>query len=184
MKEEIEALERNGTWTLKELPKGKRAIDSKWVYKRKFKPNGTLERNKARLVAKGMQKTFAAILIYVDDIIITRNDEGKIAEIKKHLHKNFSIKDLGPLKYFLGIEVTKLKEGVVLSQQKYVLDILKDAKMENCRPTSTPMEENCNLEPPEGYEVVDEGRYRRLIGQLLYLIVTRPDLVYPVNVLS
>nr|GFC90647.1 integrase, catalytic core [Tanacetum cinerariifolium] len=53
MKNEIKALERNGTWTLEDLPKGKRAIDSKWVYKIKFKPNGEVKKYKARLVAKG-----------------------------------------------------------------------------------------------------------------------------------
>lgn len=127
---------------------------------------------------------FLAILIYVDDIIITGDNAAKIAMVKTYLHQHFSNKDLDPLKYFLGIKVTKTNSSIVLSQRKYNLDILKDAQMENCRPKSTPMDENYSLDPLENEVKVDGGRYRRLVGRLLYLTVTRPDLVYPVNALS
>ncbi|GKA38963.1 putative RNA-directed DNA polymerase [Tanacetum coccineum] len=228
MKKEIHALESSGTWTLEDLPEGKRAIDLKWVYKIKYKPNGEIERYKARLVAKGftqmegvdyhdtfapvvklvtvqtilavavkmnwmmhrldvnnaflhgdlteeiymkipqgfergkdtkvcklnkslyglkqasrnwyqnftstlnelgfkqshadhslfIYKTrnyFVAALIYVDDVIILGDDSKKIEETKTFLDKKFSIKDLGALKYFLGIEVAHTREGLVPS---------------------------------------------------------------------
>lgn len=259
MKNEIEALERNMTWTLERLPPSKRAIDSKWVYKIKYKPTGEVERFKARLVAKGFtqvegvdfHETFAPVaklvtvrsllavavkknwalhqldvnnaflhgdleeevymkipqgfakegddrvcrlrkslyglrqasrnwhhkftralldigfyqtradhslfifkkgtvyisaLIYVDDIILTGNDDVKIDEVKRYLDECFSIKDLGPLKYFLGIEVARTPDGLVLSQRKYTLDILEDSGLQGCRPSPFPMEQNLRLD--------------------------------------
>ncbi|KAJ0546332.1 putative RNA-directed DNA polymerase [Helianthus annuus] len=297
MKREIQALEENETWTLEELPKGKRAIDSKWVYKIKYKPNGDVERYKARLVAKGFtqmegidfhetfapvakmvtvrtllaiavkcgwhihqldvnnaflhgdlhedvymkvpqgfgnmagnkacklkkslyglkqasrnwyqkftnsllemgfkqtgadhslftfkdKNVFIAVLIYVDDVIIVGDNLNKIQETKVFLDMKFSIKDLGPLKFFLGIEVARIKEGMVLSQRKYTLDILEDAGMMGCRPSPFLMEQNLKLGKCDEEPRVDPSQYRRLIGRLLYLQATRPDIAYAVNVLS
>lgn len=297
MQQEIKALEKNGTWILTDLPKGKRAIDSKWVYKIKYKPNGEVERYKARLVAKGFtqvegvdyhdtfapvaklvtvrtllaiatkknwmihqldvnnaflhgdldeevymkipqgfsqenetrvcrlqkslyglkqasrnwyhkfttfllnlnfrqskadhslftygkEESFIAILIYVDDVIIAGNDFQRIKDTKMQLNEAFSIKDLGPLKYFLGIEVAKTSDGLVLSQRKYTLDILEDSGMMGCKPSPFPIEQNLNLDKGENETQVDAGQYRRLVGRLLYLQATRPDITYAVNILS
>ncbi|GJT33906.1 putative reverse transcriptase, RNA-dependent DNA polymerase, LTR copia-type gag-polypeptide [Tanacetum coccineum] len=173
MKKEIQALEQNKTWTLKELPNGKKAIDSKWVYKIKYKPNGDVER-----------ETFIAILIDVDDVIIAGNNSGNIQEIKKFLHERFKIKDLGLLKFFLRIKVAPKKEGMVLSQRKYILDILTDTKKTDCKSSAFPMEQNLRLGKCETDKQVDGNQYRRLIGRLLYLQATRPDITYTVNVLS
>ena len=279
------------------LPEGKHAIDSKWVFKTKFKPNGEIERYKARLVAKGYTQmegvdfhdTFAPVaklvtirilltvavkknwiihkldvnnaflhgdlevdvymkipqgfgkegdtrvcklkksmyglkqasrnwhhkftiaihalgfiqshsdhtlfiyknndifvvaLIYVDDVVIVGNNAKKIESTKANLHTQFSIKDLGSLKYFLGIEVSRTKEGLVLSQHKYTMDILNDSGMLGCRPSRFPMEQNLKLDKGDNENRVDANMYRRLIGRLLYLQATRPDITYSVNILS
>ncbi|KAK9050950.1 hypothetical protein SSX86_027575 [Deinandra increscens subsp. villosa] len=297
MRKEIQALEENDTWRLEELPKGKHAIDSKWVYKIKYKPNGEIERYKARLVAKGFtqmegvdyHETFAPVaklvtvrsllavavkkdwiihqldvnnaflhgeldeevymkipqgfckkeetrvcklkkslyglkqasrnwyqkftlalieigfrqtkmdhslfvykngdtcitaLIYVDDVIVAGNSLEKIQQTKDFLDKRFSIKDLGVLKYFLGIEVARTRKGLVLSQRKYILDILDDCGLLGCRPSSFPMEQSLKLDKDSGGPKVDASQYRRLVGRLLYLQATRPDIAYSVNVLS
>ncbi|GKD16384.1 putative RNA-directed DNA polymerase, partial [Tanacetum coccineum] len=224
MKKEIRALEENDTWMLVDLPNGKRAVDSKWVYKIKYKPNGVVERFKSRLVAKGFTQMegvdyndtfapvaklvtvrtllallnkslyglkqtsrnwyqkftssllelgfkqckadyslfifkkdacFVAALIYVDDVIMVGNEVKKIQHTKEELDKCFSNKNLGVLKYFLGIEVARTPEGLVLSQRKYIMDILKDCGFQGGRPS-----------------------------RLLYLQATRPDIAYFVNVLS
>ena len=80
------------------------------------------------------------LLVYVDDIIITGNDEAGIQQLKQHLSLHFQTKDLGPLKYFLGIEVAQSKTGVAITQRKYALDILEETGLLDCRPSDTPMD--------------------------------------------
>lgn len=128
--------------------------------------------------------TYIAILIYVDDVIITGNNIERIQQIKAQLDNAFSIKDLGQLKYFLGIEVAKTENGLVLSQRKYVLDILQDSGMLGCKPSKFPIEQNVKLDRGENEKKVDSRQYRRLVGRLLYLQATRPDITYSVNILS
>ncbi|KAJ0511272.1 putative RNA-directed DNA polymerase [Helianthus annuus] len=125
-----------------------------------------------------------AALIYVDDVIIVGDDMNKIKATKTELHRRFSIKDLGILKYFLEIEVARTKDGIVLSQRKYTLDILRDMGLEGCRPSAFLMEQGLKLDKGDNEERVDAGQYRRLVGRLLYLQETRPDIAYSVNVLS
>ncbi|GJR72282.1 uncharacterized mitochondrial protein-like protein [Tanacetum coccineum] len=124
------------------------------------------------------------VLIYVDDVIITGNNLIKIQETKKQLDDEFSIKDLGPLKYFLRIEVAKTRDGLVLSQRKYTLDILEDSGKLGCKPSAFPIEEGLKLDKGESESRVDASQYRRLIGRLLYLQATRTDITYTVNILS
>lgn len=83
---------------------------------------------------------FILALIYVDDVILAGTHIDKINEIKRYLDKEFTIKDLGPLKSFLGVEVARSSRGMVLSQRKYTLDLLREVGMEGCRPCEFPME--------------------------------------------
>ena len=80
------------------------------------------------------------LIVYVDNIIVTGNDEKEKNNLKKHLAKEFEIKDLGKLKQFLGIEVARSKQGVFISQQKYVIDRLKETCMMASKPVATPIE--------------------------------------------
>jgi hypothetical protein len=90
------------------------------------------------------------LLVYVDDIILTGDDTQGIAQVKQDLGKIFYVKDLGPLKYFLGIEVARSRHGMSLSQRKYTLDLLQDTGMLGCRPASTPMDPNLKLSAKSG----------------------------------
>ncbi|RVX14100.1 Retrovirus-related Pol polyprotein from transposon RE1 [Vitis vinifera] len=298
MTDEIKALEHNKTWDLAILPPNKTAIGCKWVYRVKFKADGSVERYKARLVAKGYTQqegldffdtyspiakmttvrvllaiaaakqwylhqldvnnaflhgdlneevymqlppgfstpndprvcklkkslyglrqasrqwysklsssllkfgfsqakadsslfirqtstSFIALLIYVDDVIIASNDLKEIDAVKKFLHESFTIKDLGELKYFLGIEVARSAKGIVLSQRKYALDVLKDSGFSGSKPVGFPMESSLKLTANDSSPLLsDPASYRRLIGRLLYLTITRPDLAYAVQALS
>ena len=298
MKEEMNALERNKTWEIVNLPKGKKTVGCKWVFTLKYRADGSLERHKARLVAKGYtqtygidyQETFApvakmntvrvllslaanfgwclqqfdvknaflhgdleeevymepppgfnemffekkvcrlkkalyglkqsprawfgrftkvmlamqykqsqgdhtlfikhskggvtALLVYVDDIIITGNDPIERETLKKCLAKEFEIKELGRLKYFLGIEVAYSSKGIFVSQQKYVLDLLKETGNLGCKAASTPIEPNLRLNEEKDDSTVDKGRYQRLVGKLIYLSHTRPDIAFAVSVVS
>ena len=116
------------------------------------------------------------LVVYVDDIVITSDDSDDILCLKSHLHSQFQTKDLGPLQYFLGIEVAQSSSSVVISQRKYVLDILTETGMLDCRPSDTPMDPNIKLLPGQGEPLQDQGRYRRLVDRLNYLTVTRPIL--------
>jgi hypothetical protein len=117
-------------------------------------------------------------------MIITGNDTATVGKLKRFLHNHFRIKDLGNLKYFLGIEVAYSKQGIAISQRKYTLDILKDAGMIGSRPTKIPMEQNQRLTPSEGELLKDPSLYQCLVGRLLYLTITRPNIALSVHVLS
>ncbi|RVW54230.1 Retrovirus-related Pol polyprotein from transposon RE1 [Vitis vinifera] len=88
-------------------------------------------------------------------------------------------KDLGKLKYFLGIEIAQSSSGVVLSQRKYVLDILEETGMLDCKPVDTPMDPNVKLIPGQGEPLGDPGRYWRLVGKLNYLTITHQNISFP-----
>jgi hypothetical protein len=121
--------------------------------------------------------------VYVDDIIITGDDSFEMSQLKQKLSKEFEVKDLGQLRYFLGIEIARSPKGIVLSQRKYVLDLLSDVGMLGCRVASTPIEKNHQLCAQSG-DPVDRESYQRLVGRLIYLCHTRPDISYAVSVVS
>jgi Reverse transcriptase (RNA-dependent DNA polymerase) len=91
------------------------------------------------------QEKIAVLIIYVDDMIITGDDQDEIDRLEKKLFEEFEMKDLGGLKYFLGIEVARTKEGISLSQRKYVLDLLVETGMLDCKPVDTPVVQNLKL---------------------------------------
>ncbi|XP_028230537.1 uncharacterized protein LOC114410813 [Glycine soja] len=123
-------------------------------------------------------------MVYVDDIVIAGNDTTKIVQLKKHLFSHFQTKDLGYLKYFLGIEVAQSGDGVLIFQRKYALDILEETDMQNCRPVDSPMDPNLKLMADQSEVYPDPERYRRLVGKLIYLTITRPDISFVVGVVS
>jgi hypothetical protein len=119
------------------------------------------------------------LAVYVDDIIITEDDTVEIVRLEEDLSKEFEVKDLGQLRYFLGIEIARSPKGIVLSQRKYVLDLLNKTGMLGCRPASTPIDQNHKL-CAQSEDPTDKERYQRLVGCLIYLCHTRPDITYAV----
>ncbi|KAK9059410.1 hypothetical protein SSX86_022030 [Deinandra increscens subsp. villosa] len=300
MNDEIEALHRNNTWSIVDLPPGRKAIGCKWIYKIKYKSTGEIDRFKARLVAKGYAQkegidydetfspvvkmvtirtiialavqndwnlyqldinnaflygdlnetvymklpdgyksqhgnqvcklnkslyglkqaprmwneklvgvlielgftqskcdyslfilnsgsVFVVLLVYVDDIIITGNNMHEITNIKRMLQSKFLIKDLGELKYFLGIEVIKTGSGLCLTQRKYCLDLLAEYGLTGCKPVNTPIELNYVVSSgcvKNSAALPNITNYQKLIGKLIYLSHTRPDIAYTVHFLS
>jgi hypothetical protein len=273
MKEEMEALLKNGTWTLVPLPKGKKTVGCRWVFSIKHKVDGSIDRYKAMLVAKGYtqtygvdyQETFSPIaklntvrvllslaanldwqlhqfdvknaflhgdleekvymdvppgytvnddttvvcklqralyglkqspiawfgrfsvamkkygykpsnsdhtlflkhrlgkattlIIYVDDMIITGDDIEEISQLQKQLATEFEMKNLGGLKYFLGIEVARSKQGIFLSKRKYVQDLLSEVELLECKPAETPMVQNHKLGEYPNQTPANKERY-------------------------
>nr|KYP71079.1 hypothetical protein KK1_010322 [Cajanus cajan] len=124
------------------------------------------------------------LLVYVDDIVLSGNSLFEIQSVKNHLHAKFHIKDLGPLKYFLGLEVARSKTGLILNQRKYCLELLSESGMLDCKPSSTPADPCVKLHANQGTLISDPSPFRRLIGRLLYLTNTRPDIGFAVQQLS
>ena len=124
------------------------------------------------------------LIVYVDDIIITGDNDKEIRKQEEQLAISFEVKKLGALKYFLGIEVAQSSSGYLMTQQKYILDLLNETKVLQGKANSTPIETNHKLTLRKDDLTVEIGSYQRLIGKLLYLSHTRPDISYSVNVLT
>lgn len=284
MQNEIVAFEENGTFSVVDLPPGKKAIEIMWIYKFKYNADGMIERPKSRLVALenkqvkngDFKETFAPVekmttmrsllrvvcgrgwivhqmdvymklpqgfkcsdpskvcrlhkavyglchaprcwfskltdalkkygfkhsyadysffvyskkgielrvLIYVDDLLVCGNDEKIVNKFKEYLSECFQMKDLGKLKYFLGIEVGRVEEGFMLTQRKYALDLIADVSLLWSKPAPTPMEQQHKLGLDTSPFIRDAEQYRRLVGRLIYLSITRPDISYSVHILS
>ncbi|CAM8937311.1 unnamed protein product [Rhodiola kirilowii] len=127
---------------------------------------------------------FILLLVYVDDVILTGTSQLLIDEIKSYIHQLFKIKDLGVLKYFLGLEVARSHDGIFLHQRKYALELLESSNLIDCKPVKTPMELKHRLSLSQAPLLDDPMVYRKLVGKLIYLTITRPDLAYAVHILS
>ncbi|XP_062075326.1 uncharacterized mitochondrial protein AtMg00810-like [Humulus lupulus] len=124
------------------------------------------------------------VLIYVDDIIVTGNHSGQLQLFISRLHTMFALKDLGPLHFFLGIEVHRDATGLYLNQSKYVKELLSQLGMLHLKPCPTPMTVGKPLSRTDGTLLENPTAYHNLIGGLQYLTHTRPDLSFVVNKLS
>jgi hypothetical protein len=124
------------------------------------------------------------LLIYVDDVAIASNDSLAASTFITMLNDKFKLKDLGSLKYFLGLEIARSSSGISVSQRKYALEILEHSGLLASKHVQFPMEQNLKLSRDDGALLSDPSVYRHLIGRLLYLIITRPDLAYSVQTLS
>jgi hypothetical protein len=100
------------------------------------------------------------------------------------LKNEFDIKDLGKLSYFLGIEIAYSNKGLFLSQRKYTLDLLKETGKLGAKPANTPMETNTKLRLEDDELLSDIGQYQKLVGKLICLTITRPDISFAVSMVS
>jgi hypothetical protein len=123
-------------------------------------------------------------LIYVDDILITSSRPHGTDTLIQSLRAEFAIKDLDPLHYFLGMEATSTSDGLILSQQHYILDLLKKSKMSEAKPVKTLMSTAHVLSLLYGDPLTDPSPYRSLVGALQYLSLTRSDISFAVNKVS
>ena len=130
--------------------------------------------------AKG--KDVILLLLYVDVMLITGNNSETLASLLAELNKQFKMKDLGQMHYFLGIQARFHIDGLFLSQQKYAEDLLVDASMSDCAPMPTPLPLQLNKQRNQNQELFSNPTYfRSLAGKLQYLTLTRPDIQFDVN---
>jgi len=114
----------------------------------------------------------------VDDIILAGTSLEVFDELKAALHKAFCNKNLGQLKFFLGLEVARTSKGISLCRRKYYLELLEDVGLTSCKPASTPLDPSTRLYQDGGSPYPGITAYRRLVGRLLYLTTTRPDISF------
>ncbi|GJX52152.1 putative RNA-directed DNA polymerase [Tanacetum coccineum] len=141
-------------------------------------------KNDHSLFTKNKDGTFLALLVYVDDIIVTGNNNDEISKIKVYLNQKFKIKDLGELKFFLGIEVVKTKNGLCLNQRKYCIELLYEYGLLGCKSVATPMPKNgilAHKETENDKPLKNVTSYQKIVGKLIYLCNT---IAYTVHCLS
>eukprot|EP00253_Pinus_taeda_P016828 PITA_16828 len=124
------------------------------------------------------------LVLYVDDLLITGSSASAIATVKRALHDRFLMTDMGPLHFFFGLEISQDATGIKLSQAKYARDLLEIFRMADCKPAPTPFLFGVRLEDGGDTPLVDSTLYRQLVGSLLYLTHSRPDLSYAVGAVS
>jgi hypothetical protein len=123
------------------------------------------------------------LLVYVDDIIIASSSSVVVDNLLQDLKNAFAPKDLGPLHYFLGIEVTHSAEGIRLNQKRYTTDILQRARVTACKPAPTLLSYRTKISAHDGVPLSPEDatRYRNIVSALQYLTLTRLDILFSVN---
>ena len=124
------------------------------------------------------------LLVYIDDIVITDSDYALLAHLETHISKSFHIKDLEPLTYFLGLKVHCSPYGISLNQHKYASDLVAIAGLQGSTSIDTSMELNVKFHKEEGDLLIDPSLYRRLVGSLVYLTITRPDISFAIQQVS
>ncbi|GAU46633.1 hypothetical protein TSUD_284810 [Trifolium subterraneum] len=165
MKEELHQFEKNEVWNFVPFPKDNAIIGTRWVFSNKLDENGKVVRNKARLVAQGYNQ-----------------QEGiDYDETFAPVASEFEMSMMGELGFFLGLQIKQLEDGIFISQEKYVNDLLKKYKMNEAKIMSTPMHPSTSLDKDEKGKDVSEKEYRGMIGSLLYLTASRPDIVFAVG---
>ena len=140
--------------------------------------------SESTLYVKHKGNNFLIVSLYVDDLLVTGDDARLVDEFKQEMMQAFEMIDLGLMTYFLGIEIKQSENEVLICQRKYAKEILKKFQMEECKSVSTPMNQKEKFSKDDGAEKIGEGYYRSLIGCLMYLTATRPDILFAVSLLS
>ena len=124
------------------------------------------------------------ISIYIDDMLVTGSNVKLLAEFKKEIQDFFEMSDLGIMNYFLGMEIHQCSLGIFISQRKYVVDILKKFKLKSCKEIATLLAQNEKISKNDDEKLEEPFAFRSLVGSLLYLITTIPNLMFPAGLLS
>jgi hypothetical protein len=127
---------------------------------------------------------FLVVSVYVDDLIYSGNDETMFKRFKHSMKQEFDMSDLGRMKYFLGVEVVQGSEGIFINQRKYANEVLERFGMEHCNPVKNPVVPGFKLGKDEDGTSVDATTYKQMVGSLMYLNATRPDLAYVLSLIS
>ena len=133
---------------------------------------------------RSSQGMFLLVCLYVDDLIFTGNDETLFSSFKHSMMKEFEMTDLGRMRYFLGLEVLQRSDGTFVCQKKYAQEVLERFNMADCNVVFNPIVPGFKLDEDSAGMAVDNTLYMQMIGSLMYLTSTRPDIMFVVSLLS
>eukprot|EP00253_Pinus_taeda_P026482 PITA_26482 len=184
MVEEYDSIIRNSVWEVVPRPTEKSVVGSRWIYKVKNAANGSIEKHKAKFVTKGFSQVEGIDFEETFAPIASIGDEKLIRSCKEDLAREFKMKDMGLMHYFLGLELWRGDGETFVSQGKYAIEILQSFRMDRCNPMETPLAGNWRKEDVTSSEVVEDTIYTKLLGSLMYLVNTQPYMCYAINHLS
>jgi hypothetical protein len=171
----------------------------KALYGLKQAPRAWFSRIEAHFVSEGFQRCHSEqtlfvktsskgmiliVSIYVDDLIYTGDDDIMISRFKESMLREFDMSDLGVMRFFLGIEVLQTVDDIYIYQKKYTMDVLKRFSMENSTAVGSPIVPGSKLHSDEGGVRINETYFKHIVGSLMYLTTTRPDIMFSVNLIS
>lgn len=136
------------------------------------------------LFIKNKNESYMSILVYVNDIMIANSDDAAVDVFKAELHSHFKFRDIGPLKYFFGLEVARSAKGISLCQRKYTLKLLDEVGFLGRKPSSIPLDPYIKLSKDVGVLLENPKTYGKLVRKLQYLAITRPDIAYALTTLG
>ena len=131
--------------------------------------------NNSLYVKEGLDKKIVLAKIFVDDTLFTRNDD-LCKEFLEKMNKEFEMSMFGEIKFFVGLQIQQSKNGIYITQSKYIKEILKKFGMEDCKLVGTPMCIGLNITKDDESKEVDQALYRSMIRKLQYVVYTRPDI--------
>lgn len=178
----------NEVWKLKKALYGLKQSHRAWVgkfsisIKQKYGYKHSNANHTLFLKRKG--DLITCLIIYGDDMIITWSDREAMSPLRRNLFADFKLKDIGNLKYFLRNEVLRSRKGIYISQRKYILDLLAEVGLMDCKPTEILMVPNHVLKIVDRTRLTDRESYQQLVGKLIYVSHTGPGIAYVVEVVS
>ena len=168
---------KRALYGLKQAPRAWYSRLDSYLQNQGFK-RGTVDSN---MYIKIDHNSIIIVEVYVDDIIFGSDDDTLSHQFAKVMQNEFEMSLLGELTFFLGLQISQCEEGIFISQTKYIKEMLKRFKMEDCKPVSTPMTTSCKLSKDDESNAVDQKLYRSMIGSLLYVTGSRPDVMQAVG---
>jgi hypothetical protein len=171
---------KKALYGLKQAPRAWYYRLDKYLQDKGFK-RGTIDNN---LYIKTEGNDLLIVLVYVDDIIFGSNNASLVQWFDSAMQFEFEMSMIGELSFFLGLQITQRFEGIFLSQKKYLREILKRFQMEDSTPVSTLMVTGCKLSKDDDSLDVDQSSYRSMIGILLYITTSRPDIMHAVGMVG
>jgi len=167
---------KKSLYGLKQAPRAWYDRLSNFLIKNDFK-RGQVD---TTLFRKTLERDILVVQIYVDDIIFGSTNGSLCKKFSKLMQDEFEMIMMGELNFFLGIQINQSKDGVYVHQTKYTKELLKKFKLEDCKVMNTPMHPTCTLSKEDTGSTVDQKLYRGMIGSLLYLTASRPNILFSV----